>query len=205
MSCIEIDLKEQTLNEKQILEFLNSRTSSIYWIINQRLDSKYKKEIEAAEEERRRKEEKRKQAKIENPKKLEYYRNENVKVLHANKHQIVVCPKKVARLKQTELYKISLLKRIIDGEDWNGIIYKNYPEESIFLKNEKIILTSQEEWRGLRRMQCEIPDLGWDCDYYKKSGTCKHFCDYYSQCCECGFFIERLEVEHKQYIICRHW
>ena len=199
-SCIEINLKGQELNEKSILDFLNTQTNNIYWIINQRLDLKYKQKIkEEAELQNKRKE----QIKIENSKKIERYRKENL-VLTVNKKGEIVCPKKSAILKETELYKIPLLKRIIDGEHWNGMIYKNYSEESIYLKNKKINLSSQEEWKGLKRMLCKIPD--WSCcDYYQDYG-CEYHCPDYNQChksCKkCIFFIENLEIEYKQYIIC---
>ena len=92
------------------------------------------------------------------------------------------------------------MKRIIDGEFWNGIIYKNHSTESIYLNNEKIELSSQEEWIGLKRMQFEIPD--WECVENDNSiigrSSFKEFCF------KCNYFAEILNMNYKQYVICNY-
>ena len=201
LPCVEINLTEQILDEKSIFKFLNSKSSFIYWVINPRFDSIYKQEKEREKEEMRILQLESEKARMENLQKLEKYKlNKNIRVLVVNKG-IIVCPEKINKLKQTQFYQIPLLKRIIDGEFWNGVIYKNYSTESIYINDEKIELSSQEEWIGLKRMQFEIPD--WECvgNDYSIIGRLS----YKEFCFKCNYLAEILNVNYKRYVICNYY
>ncbi len=153
IACVEINLREQLLDEGSLTNFLNSNPSSRYWIINPMLDEKYKehqrqqkkekkflREQEAIEKENRKK---------EAEGKYNLYKNNTncrlFKVEDARKS----CPlKKVElnNLKESNFYDNALdrdnvLKRIIDGEFWNREIYGYRPNgRFIYVGQEKIKL-----------------------------------------------------------------
>lgn len=203
LPCVEINLKGQILDKQLISDFLNSRNPQIYWVINQRFDLLYEQEKKREKEEEKILQQKSEQEKIDNPLKFEKYKTDkNVRVLVINKGTIT-CPVKIKNLKQTSFYENQLLKRIIDGEFWNGIIYKDYSTESIYLNGKKIELSSQKEWTGLIRMQLKIPN--WECE--KNDENC-NFCEInnssYERCCfKCNYFVDKFDVGYKRYVICK--
>jgi hypothetical protein len=107
--------------------------------------------------------------------------------------KVLKCPKKTLALstfKESELYKHSVLKRIIDGEYWNEQFYGHEPNGCwIFLNGEKIyiyrplsrdeILPSNEEYQsnffysGLKQIIAAVENFDLDigncglCDYNK--------------------------------------
>lgn len=207
LPCVEINLKEQMLDEKKLFDFLNSSSPLIYWVTNPRFDVEYR---QIKEQEKKRKIQHRQKVdkvRKEAPLKLEVYKkNKNFRVLSIN-NSVLACPKKIKNLQNSNFYANPLLKSIIDGEFWNGVIYKDYRtlEESIYLQNKKITLHSQEVWKGLTRMQCEIPD--WNCDDDVDEDEQCNYCEcktYYGVCClKCNFFVEKIEVDFKRYVICK--
>lgn len=204
LPCVEVDLKGQILDEQSISDFLNNQTSMIYWIVNPRFDSKYKQEKERINQERKIQQLKSEKMRIESPQKLSKYKlDKHIRILAVNKDNFV-CPANLIKLKQSKYYSNPLLKRIIDGEFWNGVIYKNFLMQSIYLKNENIELSSSEDWKGLKRMQYKINN--WDCEGGEDDDCnyCGNDKFYFKQCCfKCIFFVEKLEVDYKRYIICK--
>lgn len=163
-ACIEINLKEQLLDEEFLKRFFISDSPDKYWITNSYLDQKY---LEA------------KNKKIENDKKIsedyeKWYKNNNESIikqqlanekwelennLKKKKYQnkkpfklrvsdlngkVTNCPLKKFSIKQfihDDFYRHPILKRIIDGEYWNGIFYGRIPNgKYIFLGKEKVII-----------------------------------------------------------------
>ncbi|MGH2646012.1 MAG: hypothetical protein ACRDE8_00530, partial [Ginsengibacter sp.] len=135
-----------------------------------------------------------------------YKSDPNVNVFLVHDGEIGNCPKKnlaLNQLKNTNFYKHLILRKIIDGEFWNGKIYKGYQKGNyIYLGKEKIFvdlpydnpksLSEQENkanqlfFVGLKKIQgiLEEPSFG--------------------DCGNCEFSIDYLSINDKQYEVCKH-
>jgi hypothetical protein len=222
IACVEIDLSEQILEEESLISFFNSDTSSKYWIINPRLDKKYadyKKQLEKeyAEHKKKLSDEKKlrdrqKAIEAENNKKeseakYERYKNDkNYKLLLLKDGEIKNCPLKkeaLNELKNSHFYRHLVLKKIIDGEYWNGEFYGRMPNGKwIFVNQEKIIvyppdnmrecLTEQENkannllFAGLKSIKSILENPTF--------GACK----------KCKFSVDYFSLRDNAYEVCKH-
>ena len=213
IACIEIDLKGQILDEGSLTNFLNSDTPSKYWIINKRLDKEYtefkkqqkiKRELEKRriEEERRIENEK---LRIENETKIRLYKNQNrFKIFKADNYgHVSNCPLKkieLQKIKASDFYKHPILKRIIDGEFWNGKIYGQISYgKYIYLKNETIIIYPSD---SINVTEKEIRNN----KFFHKGlleilSTIKN--PKYGDCKNCQHFIDSYYISEKDYTVCK--
>lgn len=218
-ACVEIDLAEQLLDEDSLATFLKSSDESIYWLNNPRMEHEYKIETEKErlrkqskekeEQERLRQEELHKlKQRGESLGKLKNYKASKTEkiLIRSEGGKVNRCPKKfeaLNKLKSHGFYKHDILKRIFDGEFWNGEIYGHPPfGRHIFLSNEKISIypsqveierqTEQERrhanyfFAGLKKISEAIsqPEIG--------------------RCRDCKFSVEHISVDDKYYEICKH-
>jgi hypothetical protein len=149
IACIEIDLKEQILDEKSLTAFLSSDSPFKYWITNPKLDNEYitykKKQNEKQEEIIRQKEIQKENERLANEAKIKkYHNNDRYERFISKKDRVINCPlRKIAlhELKISKFYQHPVLKQIIDGSFWNGEIYVDSSHQNfIFVNNRRIIL-----------------------------------------------------------------
>jgi hypothetical protein len=211
VACIEIDLSDQPLDEVQLTEFFNSDSTFKYWILNPKLDKEYlnhKKKLLEEERLRQRQLLLEEQRRIEKDKSkyILYKKSDVYAVLQRKDNTVANCPLKQDALnefKSSKFYRHKVLKRIIDGEYWNGQLY-GYQQNGkwIFIKQEKVIiyppdekrnsLTEQENrennvlYAGLKRIQEVLKNPSF--------GACRN----------CEFSVERLSVDGFNYQVCKH-
>lgn len=211
VACVEIDLTEQALDEETLTAFLNSTTKSKYWIINPRLDKEYAEHEQKLREEQR-KREKQKAIEEETKKKegtekfTRYKDNKDYKLLRLKDREVTNCPLKreaLSQLKTSSFYKHLVLKKIIDGEYWNGCIYGYMSSGKwIFVKQEKVFVYPPDEKRkpiteqenknnkllfaGLQSIKVIL-----------KNPT-------FGDCGSCKFSVDNFSFEDNTYEVCKH-
>lgn len=214
VSCIEINLKGQLLDEVNLTTFINSDTPLKYWIANPKFDKEYsefkqqqkrKKEQKRKEKDQKRRE-KEEQEKAENETKVFKYKNSvQFKIYNANKWgKVSNCPIKTEKMEEfkfTAFYRHTVLKGIINGHFWKGEIY-GYKSNGkfIFVKGEKIFIyppdniqtndTEKKEndffYAGLNKIAPIITNPSW--------GDCKN----------CKHLVDNYYIADKYYYVCKH-
>ncbi|GAB3530869.1 hypothetical protein GCM10027443_12220 [Pontibacter brevis] len=200
IACIEIDLTEQTLDEGGLASFLNSDTPMKYWIYNPRLDQdyfKYKRYLVEQEERQM----------LELSRKYYLYKSDKrYRVLSVFKGNVSGCPKRAEALntyKSNSYYRHNLLKRVIDGEYWNGKFYGQMPNGKwIFLKRDKVFvfppdnvaLQLPEQERKLNKFV--FAGLMNIAEALDKSGA--------GTCQGCKFSVDYISFENNSYQVCKH-
>jgi len=115
LACFEVDISGCELDEEKMRAFLTTSKTNRHWIINPRLDEDYLQKTKEEEE-----------AALEKIKQNLEKAKEDGYSIHAMKGDFAEgCVKPVPRisdLKMTDFYQHPKLKRIIDGEYWNGKI-----------------------------------------------------------------------------------
>lgn len=211
VACIEIDISEQLLDESLLTSFLNSNTSSKYWITNPRFDKEYlehkrklsehkklKAQQKVIQEENKRK---------EDAAKFNSYKNDkSVKLLLLHDGEITNCPKKKVALNQlttSHFYQHPVLKKIIDGEFWNGKIYGQAPNgKHIFVKKEKVIVFPPDyKYENLSRQEIKANKLFF-AGLLKFKSTLDN--PTFGDCGNCKFSVDYLSFDDKDYEICKH-
>lgn len=201
IACIEIDLKDQLLDESLLIKFLNSGTNQKYWITNSRFDKEYmeykqnlliQKNIE--EQNKRR----------ETYQKFDYYKNNGYSIFLIKDHKIYNCPLKKDRIKQFKnslFYQHDVIKRIVDGEYWNGMFY-GYSSNGkwIYLNKEKITIYPHDQDREKMNIKsCNFLFAGLNQLNYITHAS------YMEECNECSFSVDRLLINNKTYQICKYF
>lgn len=208
IACIEIDLKGQKLDEITLTNFLNSDTTSIYWLTNKRLDKEF------ADEEKKQNDkqliidkqlaDENEKLEIENEKKVTLYKSNSLfQILKADDwDQVSNCPLKkfeLQKLNTTTFYRHPLLKSIIDGEFWNGEIYGRIPNgKYIYLKNKKNIIYPAE---NVEITEAEIRD-----NKFFHAGLMQILriikSPLYGDCQNCEHFIDNFYTSKSSYNVC---
>lgn len=211
VACIEVDLREQLLDESLLTSFLNTNTPSKYWIANPRLDKEYlehkrklseqkklKSQLKAIEEENKRK---------EDAAKFNRYKNDkSVKLLLLRDGEITNCPKKKVALSQlttSHFYRHPVLKKIIDGEFWNGEIYGYMPNGKwIFVRQEKVIVFPPDnKYENLSEQEIKTNKL-----FFAGLQELKSTLDNptFGDCGKCKFSVDYFSIDDKCYEVCKH-
>jgi hypothetical protein len=210
VACIEIDLNEQLLDEASLTTFLTSISPSIYWINNPRFNKEYdsykktkleNKKIEAAK----------KAIETENERKKEeikynrYKNGENGKLLVVKNDEVDCRLKKDAFkiLKSSRYYQHPILKKIIDGADWNCIIYGWIPNgKYIYFQNKKeIVFLPDKVYKNLNKQQINDGKL-----FYHGLCEIKTIVENseYGQCSSCKFSVNHFSFREISYEVCGH-
>lgn len=211
VACIEIDLRKQLLDENSLTSFLNSNTSEKYWIVNPHMDQKYvefkiieykkkkwKEQQKAIEEEKKKKE--------DEVKFNQYKYDRSVKILPLHNGEVINCPKKKVALSQlinSRFYSHSALKKIIDGEYWNGEIY-GYMQNGkwIFLKKEKVVVfPSDDKFHNLTEK-----DIKENKFFYAGLLSIRSILknSTFGDCGYCEFSFDDIYYVNKSYEICKY-
>ena len=199
VACVEIDLKEQLLDEPSLTSFLTSASPSIYWINNPRFNKEYSTHKKNKLETRKTKAANKATEKENELKKeeIKYYRYEdgkNGKLLVVENDE-VDCPLKeeaIKELKSSRFYQHTILKKIIDGAYWNRTIYGRipngkyiyfgykkeivFPPDAVFKNlNEKEIADAKLFYAGLKAVRAirESEEFG-------HCAGCEYSVDYFS-------------------------
>lgn len=222
LACIEVNLQGQLLNEASLTAFLNTDSGKKYWITNPRLDNEYLVHQQKQAETRQLQIEKRvprhdlilgrpdrkpKSAKeLEAERKLKQYKgHKEYKLLTVKDGRVQHCPlekKALTGLKNSWLYSHDVLRKIIDGDNWNGIIYGKPPNGKwIYVGTLRVVvypprtkqdLTNEEAekgrllYAGLRKIQelRDKPEIG--------------------NCASCSFSHDYFDFDNTGYEVCRH-
>lgn len=211
IACVEIDLKEQLLDESLLESFLNSNTPSKYWIINPRLDKEYLEHKRKLSEQKKLKAQQKaiekENKKKEDTAKFDLYKNDkSIKLLLVRDGEINNCPKKQVALSQlttSSFYRHPILKRIIDGEFWNGVIYGYIPNGKwIFLRQEKItVFPPDNKFENLSEQEIKANKL-----FFAGLQELKSTLDdpAFGDCGNCKYSVDYLTVYDKSYEVCKH-
>lgn len=211
MACIEIDLKEQVLDEESLTIFLNSDTPSKYWIINQRFDKEF------SDEQKRRKEEKRileiqraneiERERIENMEKQDRYKRSGQYMNFEENDfgRVERCPlKKVAidELKTSHFYRHLVFQKIVDGGFWNGVIYGYVPNGKwIFIGKEKVIIFPPDNELSKRESEDKMNKfLFAGLQEIKQTMNNPTF----GNCTNCKFYVDSYFIGNKTFRVCKH-
>jgi hypothetical protein len=211
MPCVEVNLANQDLDESELFTFFCSETPLIYWLHNPRLDSiyqDYKERLKAQEELLKKQkielEQQLKRALLN--KHIAFKSNKNYRILSIFLDEAKGCPLTTSALSglNNEGYgRHNVLKRIINGEYWNGEFYGHWPKGSwIFIEGEKVIVYPPEsEARNLSEQSKRLNKFlfaglkqikdAWDRSSVGKCKGCKHALDNYW-------------VEDKNYQVCKY-
>jgi hypothetical protein len=211
IACVEIDLREQILEEESLTSFLNSDTPSKYWIINPRLDKEYagnkKKLLEAKKMRDRKKAIEEENKKKESEAKYKRYKNnKDYKILLLKDGEITNFPLKkeaLNELKTSHFYRHSVLKKIIDGEFWNGEIYGRMPNGKwIFVNREKIIVFPADNMsEGLTPQEKNTNNL-----LFAGLQSIKSILENptFGDCAKCKFSVDYFSLGDSAYEVCKH-
>lgn len=148
---IAIILNKFSYTLQELIEIIHESSSFITWISNPKKEAEISKRLKEEREEAIRKKQKEKE---EFDKKEAYYHSEisrystdtNCKIykIRFEEEFAKYCPKPkktiLEEFKNTNFYSHPILKRIIDGEFWNGKKYGEYERGHIFLNKEKIYI-----------------------------------------------------------------
>ena len=204
--CIEIDLREQLLDENSLTNFLNSDNPSIYWILDTRSDQDY---IEHKKDSIRKQIEQNKIDFENNKKEVEakyfkYKDDLNGKLIRTEKGVASSCPLRkfeISKLAQSKYYEHSVLKNIIDGEFWNGQLYGTLPNEKwIELGEEKLVVIPKDSNTGaLSEQEIKSNNL-----FYEGLRKIKSILDdpFYGICYQCEFSEDKCEYGGNSYVVC---
>jgi len=211
LPCIEIDLSNQVLDRKALKKFLLSESQDIYWISNPRLDEAYKKEQEqqAALEEKEKHIRTLSAAEIDDERakvyrqKYERYRQEGrykFFTLHNGvAHKCPIITSGLEKLKTSRFYQNMILRRIIDGEYWNGVIYGNFGRECyIYIQKEKIIIFPDD---SIRNKWSDIEERGAKFLYAGLMEISNVIVDE-GECNRCDFQADWLSFDNRQISVC---
>lgn len=144
VACVEIDLSNSVMNESSILELLNSNTVSKYWIYNPIGEKQFQIHLQNEKLKAEKKVIAQQNELIEQQNRYsEFLADKTVRILKV-KDGKANCPKKkiaLSEFKKTTFYRHPILKRIIDGEYWNGRTYGFPPNPCRFyFSGEEIIV-----------------------------------------------------------------
>lgn len=146
---IAIILNKFSYTLQELIEIIHESSSSITWISNPKKEAEISKRLKEEREEAIRKKQKEKE---EFEKKEAYYHSEisrystdpncNIYKIRFEEEIEKYCPKPrktiLYEFKNSRFYSHPILKKIIDGEYWNGKKYGEYERGYIFLNKEKI-------------------------------------------------------------------
>jgi len=207
IACIEIDLSKQLLDEVSLTSLFNSNSPLKYWISDPRLDKEYKIELE--------KEKNRIANEInvknkENEYKFNLYHNDKIiRLIEIQEQEVNFnCPKKevaLNKLRNTHSYTNPILKRIIDGEYWDGEtnvslyngnwIFLGKDKKKVFVepplyKQEKL---NEEEIKFYQRQYVELKEIQ---RIFNDSN--------FEECNECKYSVDYIEFNNKGYEVCQY-
>lgn len=225
-ACVEINLKEQILDEESLNKFLLSDTPHKYWIVNNRLDLEYntekfkrlEKEKERLDAEKKLLEnqeiiEKKKREEVEKRefdndyKKRKYQNKKQFKLLLADENgKVSHCPLKKDSIKvytTSPFYRHPILKQIIDGEYWNGEFYGRTPNgKNIYVGKNKITVFPPndrlDEQSETEKKMNNFLFAGLQ-EIYKTMRNSE-----FGNCVNCKFYIDSFYIENKDYNVCAH-
>ncbi|WP_337070285.1 competence protein CoiA family protein [Pontibacter sp. 13R65] len=210
LPCIEVSLAGQDLDEAELIAFLGSDTRLKYWLHNPRLDSVYLKDQERlkAKEELLKKqkleeEEKRKKGIIN--KHYAYKASKNYSILSVQNGNVRGCPLRISSLDALDegFRRHNILKRIMDGEYWNGEFYSYPPNgKCIYIDGEKIyVYPPRTEAENLSEQAMRLNNFLfaglkqikklWGQSAVGRCRGCKHAVDTY-------------RIEDKRYQVCEY-
>lgn len=214
IACIEIDLKGQNLDENELISFFNSESNFIYWLNNPKLEKEYfdfnikqrnQTVIEWKKKEKERLD-KIKKEKLENEAKaIKYQNSKSFKVFLKDKwEKVSKCPlkkSKLLELKSTRFYKHKTLKKIIDGEFWNGKIYGFMSNgKYIFFNGEKVIIYPPDSIKT-----SNIDDSENKLFYAGLHKIIPILKDpFLGYCKSCQFLIDSYYIDKNKYYVCGH-
>lgn len=139
LSCIEVNLKNQTLDKNSLESFLLSKSQDIYWINNPKLERQYFEELKIKEQE----------IKLAKEKRIKQLKAERINVISIVNQKVRICPKKINffdYFKRSRYYEHPVLMEIANGAYWNEILYGKYQSvEYIFFQGEKIHTSTYPE------------------------------------------------------------
>ena len=199
VACVEIDLKEQLLDETSLTSFLTSSSPSIYWINNPRFNKEYashkKKKLELKKIQAAKKAiEKENESEKEEIKYYRYKDGKNGRLLVV-KNGEVDCPLKeeaIKELKSSWFYQHTILKKIIDGAYWNSVIYGRRPNgKYIYFDHKKeIVFPTDEVFECLNQKEIAEANLFYaglkavrairESDAFRHCGSCKYSVSHFS-------------------------
>jgi hypothetical protein len=213
LPCIEIDLSNQVLDKKAIKKFLLSESQDIYWISNLRLDEAYKKEQEhqtvLLDKQKHinslSSREKSSEIGIISQQNYERYKQEGkykfFSLIKGVAHKCPIITEGLNALKSTRFYQHSILKRIVNGEYWNGIIYGNFGRDCyIYLQKDKVIIFpndsirdswSEAEERSAKFFYAGLMEIS---NVIVDEGECNH----------CPYQADWLAFENRELSVCSH-
>lgn len=208
IACIEVDLTGQTLDEDVLKTFLESASSSICWISNPQREKGYLRHLEEKRLKALKEKQEAREKEIRDAWLLEEFKKDrNVKVLKRTFYGLSrQCPKKLEILRfigERGFNSHPVLKRIIDGEFWNGQIYRHEPcGRSIFLKGQRIWVYS-----SFQHTKEEADEIDKRAPYFfkglqeiKEALSSREIGD----CDNCRFLVDSLYVDGAHYKICQH-
>ncbi len=207
VATIEISLANQPLDKESLAKFFLQESQGKYWLSNPELDRKYQNKLQQRREEAEQRKVRAEQIFKLNQDKLNSYRlTSGINVFEEYYGRIVDCPKKslaLHHLKSESFYSHPILKKIIDGKYWDGMISRTFStgkyidfdgkKEYVFLpdkwyKNGEIsrLKDSRLFYAGLLKIQTIIDN--------SEFGNCR----------DCKFSKESLQIRDKAYEICCH-
>lgn len=210
--CLEIDLKNADQNEESILKILNSNTTEKYWLYNPNLENNayeyFNLELKKKTKEENQKNIEAEKMKLEILEKFEKYKKDiNINLLLVSKNGLITnCPKKnfaLYKFKNKEYYNHPTLKKIIDGEYWNGEIYGKSPfGKYIYLANEKItIFPADVINKSITEQEKKVNNFFWSgLIEIKKVLNNPTFGD----CSKCEFTVDHFSINDRGYEVCKH-
>ena len=216
--CIEINLKNQTLDRKALQEFMLDVSNEISWIINPKLKEKalicfeqrrIKKQKEQEERDKAERLEKEiaKQRNIEllflSQEKYEKYRQETenrfLKIVNGIVRKCPIVKREIGLLKSTRFYQHSVLKAIIDGEYWNGKIYGRFSKKFFFRNEEKIIFPF-----GAKRHEMGDAEVREAKFLYSGLMTISEIIENSVACSFCKFYADTIIINKDSHIVCQY-
>lgn len=215
--CIEVDISNINLDREEIRVFLLSESPSVYWVYNRRLEEEYMKNKSAIEVENKQNKEREdtaiktkfleSQIKREALAKEKYvkYDSDGKNRIHTMTNgappQCPIIMEELGELKSSQFYKIEILKRIIDGELWNGEICYNKNERShIILGGEKVYLVPADDIQNNRTNEQKENLV----ILFRGLSAIKSTIKYAYKCGECMFNKEVLTFEGNSVSVCKY-
>ena len=196
-ACIEIDIRDQPLDEDHLKEFLTKQTPEKYWIYNPRLEAEYnrKVEIKHAEFEREKRDRMNK-----------YKLDSKIGWIKVKNDEVVFCPKRkvlLDDLKANNHYEGAVLKKVLNGARWNGTFYGKYPRAKyIFIENEKVtIYPEMAKYRLLSKKEVGVCNKLFAQLNELKTKINK---SELGRCHTCPFHVDRMLIEENEYQYCKH-
>lgn len=150
LSSIEVDISDQPLDFEVIKEQLNTNVNTKYWLNSPYFDRQFVKFCHDVSLKRSRRAKKKAESQAQKKKyqieRFQQYRlSGEHKLYKMDDGQAKRCPLprlELKELKKSWFYNHPILKRIIEGEFWNGKFYRNHNtgEVKIWLSGEEIIV-----------------------------------------------------------------